>query len=500
VTHVRWPGRPAVVHAPATSANLGPGFDSLGLALSLHDEVHAQVTGAGLRIEVAGVGERTARYGEDHLVVRAMRAAFEKLGEQPPGIWLRCVNEIPHGFGLGSSAAAIVAGVLAARALFGGDGPQRLPDHAVLELAAALEGHADNVAACLAGGLTIAWSGASPGPVRCLRLDPLPGLTPVVCLPAEPLATEAARKVLPAAVPHADAVQNAARSALLIAVLTGAGLSPARAAPDPGALLDATQDFLHQPYRASSMPGTADLVGTLREAGIPAVFSGAGPAALALTVPGVTPGPDAVAAVADESGPDWTVSVLDIDRAGAIVRGLRRSASGRSRHPAESVGPQRREIHVCGGEQPERFVIALVNDADEEMTRGEAAVVAGLGKSQRAGHRLLGLRRHSRSRGTPRPRAGWPVERAGAKGCLRRPPNLIEVNTQDSERVGVQRLGVRVGDRQLPKRRRADPGLPQGVRRRSRPAMGQPEQQMLGADAPGTEHAGLRQREVNRVP
>jgi len=300
------------VRAPATSANLGPGFDALGLALGLHDEVHAQLTGDGLRIEVAGVGERTAGDGEQHLVVRAMRAAFDALGGQPPGIGLRCVNTIPHGFGLGSSAAAIVAGTLAARALCTG-GNERLPDDAVLRLAADLEGHADNVAACLAGGLTIAWS--SGGSVRCVRLDPLPGLTPVLCVPAVPLATEAARQVLPAAVPHADAAKNAARSALLVAALThGAPLA------DPGVLLDATQDFLHQPYRAGSMPATAELIGALRDAGIPAVVSGAGPAALALIMPGVTAGPDVVAAFAAESRQNWTVSVLDVDRDGAVVR------------------------------------------------------------------------------------------------------------------------------------------------------------------------------------
>jgi homoserine kinase len=326
VTPMRWPDRPVVVRTPATSANLGPGFDSLGLALALHDEVHAQVIGRGLRIEVDGVGERTARYGERHLVVRAMRAAFEELGEQPPGIGLHCVNAIPHGFGLGSSAAAIVAGVLAARALFGGRGPERLPDDAVLQLTAAIEGHADNVAACLAGGLTIAWDVAGPRSVRCLRLDPLPGLTAVLCVPAVPLATEAARQVLPPSVPHADAAKNAARSGLLVAALTGAGLTRAWLTQaglkvDSSLLLDATQDFLHQPYRANSMRATADLIGALREAGIPAVVSGAGPAALALIVPGVTSGPDAVAAIADKSGPDWTVSVLDIDRDGAIVRG-----------------------------------------------------------------------------------------------------------------------------------------------------------------------------------
>jgi homoserine kinase len=310
------------VRTPATSANLGPGFDALGLALRLHDEVCAEVIGGGLRIEVSGVGEKTARFGEGHLVVRAMRAAFDTLGEQPPGIRLRCVNAIPHGFGLGSSAAAIVAGVLAARALFCGEGRERLPDEAVLELATGLEGHADNVAACLAGGLTIAWDSADGAArhgagrsVRSVRLEPLPQLTAVLCVPVVPLATEAARRVLPQALPHADAAKNAARCALLVAALTQPGL-----ALDAGLLLDATEDFLHQPYRAGSMPATAELVRALRGAGIPAVVSGAGPAALAFVLPGVTAGSDAVAAIAAASGHDWTVRALDVDREGALVQ------------------------------------------------------------------------------------------------------------------------------------------------------------------------------------
>lgn len=143
-----WADEPVVVRAPATSANLGPGFDALGLALGLHDVVRAQVTGGGLKIEVAGAGEHAASHGEGHLVVRAMRAAFDRLGQQPPGIALRCENSIPQGFGLGSSAAAILTGLLAARALAGEYGLDRLPDSTVLRLAADLEGHADNVAAC----------------------------------------------------------------------------------------------------------------------------------------------------------------------------------------------------------------------------------------------------------------------------------------------------------------------------------------------------------------
>jgi homoserine kinase len=307
VSGVRWRDGPVLVRVPATSANLGPGFDSLGLALGLHDVVEAEVTGGGLHIEVSGAGERTAGYGEGHLVVRAMRAAFQRLGEQPTGITLRCRNAIPQGFGLGSSAAAIMAGLLAARALCGSFADDRLPDAAVLRLAADLEGHADNVAACQAGGLTIAWTAG--GSVRSVRLDPLPGLIPALCVPGTPLATEAARKVLPATVPHADAAGNAARAALLVAALTG----------DARNLFDATEDFLHQQYRASSMPGSASLLGSLRAANVPAVVSGAGPAILALLVPPVTPGPDIVAAVAAATGEKWTVSVLDVDRGGATL-------------------------------------------------------------------------------------------------------------------------------------------------------------------------------------
>ena len=316
MTVVPWPAGTVTVRAPATSANLGPGFDSLGLALSLYDEVQAQVIGGGLRIEVAGFGERTAGFGEEHLVVRAMRTAFGVLARQPPGISLRCVNAIPHGFGLGSSAAAIVAGMLAARALCGAEGMDRLSDEALVGLAANMEGHTDNVAACLAGGLTIAWGAGQAGSARYARLDPLPGLTPVLCVPAVPMATEAARQVLPATVPHADAARNAARAALLVAALTGRAELKGAAL-----LLDATQDFLHQQYRASSMPATAGLIGALRDAGIPAVVSGAGPAALALIVPGVTASPDAVAAVAAQSGDAWTVTALEVDRDGATVRG-----------------------------------------------------------------------------------------------------------------------------------------------------------------------------------
>jgi homoserine kinase len=300
-----WPEQPVTVRVPATSANLGPGFDALGLALTLHDVAEARIIPAGLEIEVSGTGADTALDHEGHLVIRAMRAAFGVLGGQPPGIGLRCVNEIPQGYGLGSSAGAIVAGVLAAREL--APGGASLPDAGLFQLATELEGHPDNVAACLSGGLTIAWT--SPAGAQSARLNPVAGLTPVLCVPAAPIATVEARQALPREVPHAQAAANAARAALLVAALTA----------NPGLLMAGTEDFLHQPYRAPVMPATADLVSRLRAAGIPAVVSGAGPAVLALTVAGTGPGPEAVQRVAADEGATWCVQVLDVDRAGATV-------------------------------------------------------------------------------------------------------------------------------------------------------------------------------------
>jgi homoserine kinase len=311
------------VRVPATSANLGPGFDSLGLALSLYDVVEAWIDPAGLSIEVTGEGAGTADAGESHLVIRAMRETFKILDGQPPGLALRCVNRIPHGRGLGSSAAAIVSGVLAARALTD-DGAARLPDDAVLRLAAGFEGHPDNVAACLLGGLTVAWTG--PDGPRAVRLSPRPAIVPAVFIAPEALSTEHARGVLPETVPHADAAANAGRSALLIAALTS------DTASDPGApletLLDATQDRLHQPYRAKVMPETAQLVARLRAAGVPAVVSGAGPSVLAFLAGPLaagTPAPasqDMLDSTVRDMGIGWDISVLDVDRRGASIQSV----------------------------------------------------------------------------------------------------------------------------------------------------------------------------------
>jgi homoserine kinase len=298
---------------PATSANLGPGFDALGLALTLHDEVEARILAAGLSIEISGEGADLAGLGEEHLVVQAMRAAFAVTGGQPPGIALRCVNRIPHGRGLGSSAAAIVAGVLAARAL-SRSGPDHLPDPALLELASDLEGHPDNVAACLAGGLTIAWMGSDRP--HMVRLEPLPCVTPVVCIAPAPVRTDAARGLLPELISHRDAAANAGRSALLVAALTQPGVGPE-------VLFAATEDWLHQDYRASAMSPTHALVRRLRAAGLPAVVSGAGPSVLAfLRAHGGSDyrhDLDSLGSIVRETGIAWHISSLDVERRGARV-------------------------------------------------------------------------------------------------------------------------------------------------------------------------------------
>jgi homoserine kinase len=327
-----WTDGAVRVRVPATSANLGPGFDSLGLALTLYDEVEARVCSSGLSIEISDEGAHLADAGEEHLVVRAMRAAFAITGGQPPGIELRCANRIPHGRGLGSSAAAIVAGILAARAL-SGHGPDKLPDGALLELASDIEGHPDNVAACLAGGLTIAWSAA--GRPRMVRLEPLSSITPVVCVAPGPVRTDVARGLLPDLVPHEDAAANAGRSALLVAALTqhgtGSAAEEAGAAVARGGhpadraavLLAATEDWLHQDYRARAMPETHDLVRRLRAAGLPAVVSGAGPSVLVFL--GARGGPDyrhhldSLDSIVRETGISWHVSSLDVERQGARV-------------------------------------------------------------------------------------------------------------------------------------------------------------------------------------
>lgn len=282
------------VRVPASTANLGPGFDALGLALACYDEVEVALAPSGLRVEIRGEGAGQLPTGEAHLVVRALRAACARCGYRVEGLVLRCHNRIPQSRGLGSSAAAAVAGVLAGYALAG-----MPPDEAALDLAAGFDGHADNAGASLLGGLVIAWQDERS--FRAVRLEPHPDLAPVLLVPARTSLTEVTRGLLPAEVPHADAAFTAGRAALAVHALTAA----------PQLLLAATDDRLHQTYRRAAYPATVRLVAALRAAGVPAAVSGAGPTVLALPALGELP------AVVDTTG--FTPYPLDVARDGATV-------------------------------------------------------------------------------------------------------------------------------------------------------------------------------------
>lgn len=292
------------VTVPATSANLGPGFDSMGLALGRHDVLDVRALGTDTTdVTVVGEGAGEVPLGDDHLVVRALRAALDLVGAPRTGLRMTCTNSIPHGRGMGSSAAAVVAGIAAARALIAD--PDALDDRTALRLATSFEGHPDNAAPAILGGATIAWH--DPDGARATRLEVHPDVEPWALVPSERLATKRARGVLPTHVPHADAAFNAGRAALLVEALTRR----------PELLLEATEDRLHQDYRGDVMRGSVDLVRALRERGLAAVVSGAGPTVLVL---GRASEGDRVAdAVAEllDGAPTWHASCPGIDAVGA---------------------------------------------------------------------------------------------------------------------------------------------------------------------------------------
>lgn len=283
------------VRVPASTANLGPGFDAVGMALGLHDEIEAAVLEDGFVVEVvdAGAGAVGAiPTDERHLVVRAARRMAERIGHPLPGLWLRCHNAIPHARGLGSSAAAIVAGAAITAAFAGSE-----LDDAMLDLAVDFEGHADNAAASLLGGAVVTWH---DGRWRASRVVPHPTVRPVVAIARETSSTAATRGLLPQQVPHADAVWSAGRAALLVHALTAA----------PQHLLAGTADRLHQDYRAAAYPRSAELLAQLRKHGVPAAISGAGPTVLALTADGALPDVDVTG---------FDVAALGVDDAGVTV-------------------------------------------------------------------------------------------------------------------------------------------------------------------------------------
>jgi homoserine kinase len=298
-------GRSVLVKVPATTANLGPGFDTLGLALSLYDELTVTVRELpGATVTVLGVGDGVVPVDDTNLVVRAILHTFEHYRQPIPGLELTARNVIPHGRGLGSSGAAIVSGIMAAKGLL--EGIVDIDSSGLLALATELEGHPDNVAPALFGGLTIAWMTAEGPQYKKLMVHR--GVSPLVVVPQTTMSTELARTLQPSSVPHSDAIFNVSRSALLIAALI----------QSPELLLVATEDRLHQGYRAAAMPETDALLQLLRANGLPAVVSGAGPSILVLCS---DPAQRLVAAelVATTTGNAWESLLLAVDFKGATV-------------------------------------------------------------------------------------------------------------------------------------------------------------------------------------
>ena len=292
---------PVEVTVPATAANLGPGYDTLGVALALRDRLVGEVTDGATEVVVAGEGAADVPLDETHLVVRAMLLAFDQMGERPAGVRLSCENAIPHARGLGSSAAAVVGGIALARGLVAG-GTLLLDDEAAFRLAAGLEGHPDNVAPAWYGGLVVSGRG-DDGSFWAVSASLDPRVSAVAFVPPTRVATEEARRLLPTTVPHGDAAANAGRAALLVTALAGR----------PEHLHLATRDLLHQDYRRPAMPASLELVESLRARGVAAVVSGAGPTVLALCANG-----DVEALLA--TTPDgWQGRHLELDPQGVLV-------------------------------------------------------------------------------------------------------------------------------------------------------------------------------------
>ncbi|AJT42960.1 serine kinase [Psychromicrobium lacuslunae] len=307
-------GQTVTVQVPATSANLGPGFDSLGLALGLYDTLTVQTLDSPeLLFELNGEGADSLPRDASHLSVRCIDHALSSAGYARAGLRIVANNVIPHGRGLGSSAAAIVAALSAAH--------QLLPEHArpgtqwIFQHASELEGHPDNVAPALFGGLAISWQ--EEDSYRTAKVQVHPSVVPLVAVPSHELSTEVARELLPSSVSHQSAAANSGRSALLIHALAQA----------PEFLFAATEDYLHQGYRAQAMVESAELMSAARSRHLAAVISGAGPTVLILTAnPGEAELAQQVALAAGRSEPSefapespWRVRELEIDLEGAKI-------------------------------------------------------------------------------------------------------------------------------------------------------------------------------------
>lgn len=259
------------VRVPASSANLGPGFDCLGIALGVHDELTVSTLSEGVVVDVQGEAAETVSRDETNLVVRAVVRGLAYAGVDAAGLKVGCINSIPHSRGLGSSAAAAVAGLAAASGLLAAAGiREQFSDEEMVQLSGEFEGHPDNAAASVLGGAVVTWTEGTRFGAR--RLEVNPAIVATSFVPDVESSTSYTRGLLPDSVPRGDAIFNLSRSALAVVALTA----------DPSCLFDATADRLHQDYRAPAMPQTATLVTELRRRGYAATVSGAGPSVLVL--------------------------------------------------------------------------------------------------------------------------------------------------------------------------------------------------------------------------
>lgn len=267
-------GKKVSVTVPASSANLGPGFDTLGLAVSLYDTVEVEVVASGLSVEVFGEGQGELPLDGSHLVVKALRAGLKAADAHAPGLKVVCHNSIPQSRGLGSSAAAAVAGVCAANGLAGCP----LSDEQLVQLSSAFEGHPDNAAASVLGQAVVSWTeipvdGKTEPQYRAVTIPVAESIMATALVPNFHASTEAVRRVLPTDVTHLDARFNVSRCAVMTVALQH----------HPELLWEGTRDRLHQPYRADVLPVTAEWVNRLRNKGYAAYLSGAGPTVMVLS-------------------------------------------------------------------------------------------------------------------------------------------------------------------------------------------------------------------------
>ncbi|MDF2823405.1 MAG: homoserine kinase [Mycobacterium sp.] len=258
----------------ASSANLGPGFDSLGLAVGLYDEIIVETTESGLVVEVEGEGAGQVPSGPDHLVVQAIQRGLAATGLRAEGLIVRCRNVIPHSRGLGSSAAAVVGGLAAVNGLAVQLNTTVMDERTLVQLSSEFEGHPDNAAAAVLGGAIVSWTDAGECPAyEAAAIGVHPDIHLFAAIPAVRSSTAETRVLLPEQVSHQAARFNLSRAALLVVALT----------ERPDLLMAATEDVLHQPQRAAAMPASAEYLSVLRRCGVAAVLSGAGPAVMALS-------------------------------------------------------------------------------------------------------------------------------------------------------------------------------------------------------------------------